>query len=72
MNFNDGTEADYEVKNLISHPHYDPKKRTNDIALIELKEDVNISTKVRPACLPNGIKVLMHQNVTAIGFGREK
>lgn len=61
---------DYDVDEFISHEGYDSNKKVNDIALIKLKTDVTISTKVRPACLhQNPTMRLLDHNVTAIGFG---
>lgn len=48
----DGAEpVEYEIKRVIKHENYDKNFRDNDIALIELKTDVNFTMFIRPACL---------------------
>lgn len=40
------------VKRLISHPHYDPSNFYNDIALMELQNNLQYDPYIRPVCLP--------------------
>uniref|UniRef100_A0AAR2LLU3 Suppressor of tumorigenicity 14 protein homolog n=1 Tax=Pygocentrus nattereri TaxID=42514 RepID=A0AAR2LLU3_PYGNA len=40
------------VKQIISHPEYDPKTYDNDIALMELDSPVNFNQNIWPICLP--------------------
>ena len=61
---------DYNVERFINHNDYSPSRRIHDIALIKLTRDVEISTKVRPACLHQKPEIkLMGNTVIAIGFG---
>ncbi|EDV48354.2 tissue-type plasminogen activator [Drosophila erecta] len=50
-------DSDYSNHNLVSavsvHPDYTPKKFENDLAIIELTNDVVFSDLVRPICLPS-------------------
>ncbi|XP_045538738.1 serine protease Hayan-like [Papilio machaon] len=39
------------IKKIINHPLYNPPKKYNDIAIIELQTDVRFSKYVQPACL---------------------
>ena len=43
--------VDYNVSKFIKHPQYNPRTKKNDIALIELKENVRVDSFIRPACL---------------------
>ncbi|XP_014204227.1 trypsin-1-like [Copidosoma floridanum] len=40
------------VRNMIIHPDFECGKYSNDIALLELRDDVAWSDSVKPACLP--------------------
>ncbi|KAI4891399.1 hypothetical protein NFI96_026095 [Prochilodus magdalenae] len=40
------------VKQIISHPEYDPKTYDNDIALMELDSPVDLNQNIWPICLP--------------------
>ena len=44
-------EFDYDIKNFITHNDYNSKTNQHDIALIELKRNVEFSELIRPACL---------------------
>lgn len=51
MQFNvNGQPIDINIKRIIVHPNYNPPKKYNDIALIELENEVKFG-KVQPACL---------------------
>lgn len=39
------------IRRIIVHPEYSPAKQYNDIALIELEDDIAFSKHVQPACL---------------------
>lgn len=49
----DGAEpVEYQIKKFIRHPDYHHFSRENDIAVIELKNEVNfVPNLIRPACL---------------------
>ncbi|CAH2064612.1 unnamed protein product, partial [Iphiclides podalirius] len=42
---------DVRIKTIHKHPGYKPPDRYNDIALLELAEDVPFNDNIRPACL---------------------
>ncbi|XP_063060358.1 transmembrane protease serine 2-like [Engraulis encrasicolus] len=60
-----------EVAQLIPYPQYNNKTQDNDIALMKLKQPLQMSDSLKPICLPN-----VNMNVTApqpcwiVGFGR--
>nr|Q27081.1 RecName: Full=Clotting factor B; AltName: Full=Coagulation factor B; Contains: RecName: Full=Clotting factor B light chain; Contains: RecName: Full=Clotting factor B heavy chain; Flags: Precursor [Tachypleus tridentatus]BAA03528.1 coagulation factor B precursor [Tachypleus tridentatus] len=63
---------EYPVKDVIIHPHYVEKENYNDIAIIELKEELNFTDLVNPICLPDPETVtdpLKDRIVTAAGWG---
>lgn len=43
---------DIEIESFIPHENYNSRDRVNDIAVIKLKELVNLNMHIRPACLP--------------------
>lgn len=43
--------VDYSIKKIIVHPEYNRFTKLNDIALIELNEEVKFTNFIRPACL---------------------
>ena len=43
--------VDYEIKRIVKHPQYSMRTKENDIALIELKNNVSFNNLTRPACL---------------------
>lgn len=49
----EGSETEYDVDKIISHPEYDPSKLNNDIAVIKLKMPVLMGKYVQPVCLPD-------------------
>lgn len=52
MTTDDGANpVDYTVSRFIKHPKYYSRTKKNDIALIELKENVQFDDFIRPACL---------------------
>merc|ERR1712240_890328 len=42
-----------KVKKITLHPDYNSKKVDNDIAVLELAEDLTFTDKIKPACLPS-------------------
>lgn len=60
---------DYEVEETIIHEHYHNKSLKNDIALLILKEPVQLAPHINTACIP-------HQTTTAsrcfaLGWGKD-
>ena len=59
-----------KVKKAHIHPRYNPDLITNDIAILELENEIEFSDKVQPAQLaPRDYKVKRDQNITASGWG---
>uniref|UniRef100_A0A1B6D4D7 Peptidase S1 domain-containing protein n=2 Tax=Clastoptera arizonana TaxID=38151 RepID=A0A1B6D4D7_9HEMI len=56
-----------EVEKRIFHPHY--KLKMNDIALLKLKTNANITQYVRPACLDD-TGLIKEKSAIATGWGR--
>lgn len=50
---NDTQHRDFKIVKRIPHPDYNPPSKYNDIALLELEQDVIFNGTVRPACLFN-------------------
>jgi secreted trypsin-like serine protease len=48
----EGSEKDITVKRVVKHPGYNRPTISNDIALLELSQDVVFNDYVKPACLP--------------------
>merc|ERR1719167_1760286 len=40
------------AKKVINHPNYRSAKLDNDIAVLELSEDITFTANIKPACLP--------------------
>lgn len=57
-----------EIDSIIKHPDYKP--RYNDIALIKLKNRVNVTKFVTPACLWPTFEIPPKTNLEACGFGQ--
>ena len=49
---NEGSEIDIPVKLIIAHYGYKPSDISNDIALLQLKQEVKFNSYVKPVCLP--------------------
>lgn len=49
---NDGAQpVEYDIKTFIKHANFKRDSKENDIALIELRKDVEFTKFIRPACL---------------------
>uniref|UniRef100_A0A0N4XA60 Peptidase S1 domain-containing protein n=1 Tax=Haemonchus placei TaxID=6290 RepID=A0A0N4XA60_HAEPC len=59
-----------KAKDIIHHEKYDPCTRENDIAVIELNEDVR-REEGTPVCMPEPYEPL-DPTLTAIGFGTDR
>lgn len=43
---------DFNIESKITHESYDPKFIINDVSIIKMTAFVNISTAIRPICIP--------------------
>ncbi|XP_030878977.1 transmembrane protease serine 2-like, partial [Leptonychotes weddellii] len=60
----------YRVGKVISHPNYDSKTKSNDIALMKLQTPLTFNDKVKPVCLPNpGMMLEPDQSCWISGWG---
>ena len=51
---NDGANPEeFAIANVTKHEQYNRRSYNNDIAIIELKEDVTFKKGISPACLPS-------------------
>ncbi|CAH1396046.1 unnamed protein product [Nezara viridula] len=58
------------VRNVLLHPSYSCSKYLNDIALLELDEELSWSDAVRPACLPTNYQGSFSDSVAVVaGWG---
>lgn len=68
-----GSEALREVSEIIRHPDYEfDKILKNDIALVNIKGNLQLSATIRPICLfdyQTPIANNVNQSVTILGFG---
>ncbi|CAI9554819.1 unnamed protein product [Staurois parvus] len=71
---NDGTESTHKVEKIIVHPKFVRATYDFDIAVVKLKEAINYTDNVIPACLPDpdfADEVLMNERQAMVsGFGR--
>ncbi|KAF4082314.1 hypothetical protein AMELA_G00150140 [Ameiurus melas] len=58
------------VTQIISHPGFDSNNNNNDIALMKLLTPLQISSTIRPVCLPNtGLDLSTSRTYYATGWG---
>lgn len=71
---NDGTESTHKVEKIIVHPKFIRATYDFDIAVVKLKEAINYTDNIIPACLPDpdfADEVLMTERQAMVsGFGR--
>ncbi|KAK8392900.1 hypothetical protein O3P69_013133 [Scylla paramamosain] len=60
---------DYPVARVILHPDYTVIPKYNDIALIELEDDVRATSLLRPYCVPPSVLDLTSQICKVAGWG---
>ncbi|XP_045480375.1 venom serine protease Bi-VSP-like isoform X1 [Harmonia axyridis] len=60
---------DYYVKKSIPHPDFDSASLKHDIAILELNDEVRITSFVKPACLFVDGKIHPEVEITATGWG---
>ncbi|XP_072902170.1 coagulation factor X-like [Hemitrygon akajei] len=74
INLEEGTEQRQEVTMLISHPQFEKYTFDNDIAILVLKNPLQLNQHVVPICIPHknfAEQVLMNQpNALVSGWGR--
>ncbi|KAF7489923.1 Serine proteinase stubble [Sarcoptes scabiei] len=61
---------EYAVKRRIVHEGYNPATYQNDIALLELNQDVIFRPHILPICLPPKGRNFTGDKATAVGWGR--
>ncbi|XP_074600090.1 proclotting enzyme-like [Brevipalpus obovatus] len=66
---NSDDAKDYEMENFRIHERYNSRSQENDIAMIKLKEKVQIPDSFRPICLPDGGKTFFNRKAIVIGWG---
>ncbi|XP_004681315.1 PREDICTED: transmembrane protease serine 11B, partial [Condylura cristata] len=60
-----------KVQNIISHENYNEQLMHNDIALMELAEEVSFTKDVRKICLPDAnLQLSENDSVVVTGWGR--
>lgn len=59
---------DYQIEEFIKHPQYTARTKYNDIALVRLVVPVQISSRIRPACLYQSADI-RQQKLIATGYG---
>ncbi|XP_063315791.1 coagulation factor X-like [Pelobates fuscus] len=74
LNKKEGTESTHKVEKIIIHPKFVRATYDFDIAVIKLKEAINFTDHIIPACIPDpdfADQVLMNEPHALIsGFGR--
>ncbi|XP_070494883.1 trypsin-1-like [Chironomus tepperi] len=68
LKINEEPEQTIEIDQFIVHEHYDSKRKTNDIALVRLREFAVFGKYIRPACLLSD-PILPTNKVVASGWG---
>ncbi|XP_055607795.1 uncharacterized protein LOC129755375 [Uranotaenia lowii] len=69
----DGTEIEFRIEFSIKHPRYDKKTVDNDVALLRLPREVERSSFVGYACLPERYQPLpIGHTCTIIGWGKKR
>lgn len=58
---------DVPILRFITHENYNPATKENDIAVIQMRDSVDFSTSLRPACLAQP-GTLLGQRATATGW----
>ncbi|XP_026493188.2 serine protease snake-like [Vanessa tameamea] len=68
-NSSNETPMDVEIKKIILHPRYDPPKKYYDVALLELKTEVQFTKFIQPACLWSKPYNYPEKELTVTGWG---
>lgn len=61
--------VDADIKHVHLHSNYKPSRKYNDIALIELRDELKFTETVKPICLQTDNDEEKYFNFTIIGFG---
>ncbi|XP_035715755.1 trypsin alpha-3 [Folsomia candida] len=68
-----GTDAKrVNIVGVIVHPNYNSQTLENDIALIQLAEQIKITPKIRPICLAKGPATFAGKNANVAGWGTQQ
>lgn len=63
----------YDIEKIVRHPDYKPESKGNspaDIAIVELREEVDFDDKNAPLCLYESLEDLSpNEDLTAVGWG---
>lgn len=61
--------ADFKIKTMKAHEHYDTNTYVNDIALITLDRTTEFNDAIWPVCLPQSDESYVGRQATVIGWG---
>lgn len=50
-----------KIKRYIVHPGFAPEQALNDIALVELENDIEFNDRVQPACLEKEVSSIFYR-----------
>lgn len=67
ISYDDGSELQFRITRMYSHPKFDPVTIDNDIALLKLPRAVQLPF----ACLPN-MEPIVGEKCTIMGWGKRK
>ncbi|XP_052786390.1 trypsin-2-like [Mya arenaria] len=67
--FLEGQERIIQADTIFVHSHFDAQSYVNDIAMIQLSEDVDINPYVRPVCMPPAGSNHTYQTCVITGWG---
>ena len=62
------TPKQFKIANVTKHENYNSRSYDNDIAIIELEEEVTFNKGIEPACLPSTSPSLSEEKVSWIIF----
>ncbi|XP_072938101.1 serine protease snk-like [Epargyreus clarus] len=67
LQFSSDSPIDVTIKQIIKHPHYRPPRQYYDIALLELKNEVDFQWLVHPSCLHTSFDLPETASITGWG-----
>ncbi|XP_072938099.1 anionic trypsin-2-like [Epargyreus clarus] len=65
----DRNRKNVRIKNITTHPSYNPKFYYYDVALLELRSEVIFTKKIHPACLSTSLTPTKFTEVNITGWG---